>query len=115
MIGFRATDEDDDEPTPEVRDGVASERELSPAEHVELFVGLCERLRGMGAIEVRANEYRAVWPAPAQQLSVVPVVREKPKPERPAEPERLLPTDTPEDIARRERYAEIRKAATGEQ
>lgn len=113
MMGFRATD--DDEPAPEVRDGVASERELSPAERVELFVGLCERLRAMGAIEVRANEYRAVWSAPAapHQLSMIPV-REKPKPERPAEPEKLLPTDTPEDIARRERHAEIRRAVTGE-
>lgn len=61
MIGFRATDSDEDAPG-EVVDGVASTRELSPAEHCDLFVDLCKRLRELGAIEVRAAEYRAVWP-----------------------------------------------------
>ena len=78
------------------------------------FIDLCRSLRELGAVDVHAGDFRATWPPPKQELSMVPVVREKPKPERPAEPERLLPTDTPEDIARRERHAEIRRAVTGE-
>lgn len=59
-VGFRVCD-DGEEATPEVRDGTASERELSPAEHCDLFVKLCERLRALGAVEVRAEKFRAVF------------------------------------------------------
>lgn len=59
MIGF--SDDDEAEAKPDVLDGQASERELSPAEHCDLFVSLCERLRAMGAVEVRAEKFRAVF------------------------------------------------------
>lgn len=117
MMGFRATD-DDDEPVPEVRDGVASERELSPAEHVELFVGLCERLRAMGAVEVRAEQFRAVWPvqaAPVVKLPAEAVLRQaKPKPKEEPLPEKVLDTDTPDDAHRRAEYMRIQRAIGGE-
>lgn len=58
-VGFNVDDED--EKAPDVRDGQASERELSPAEHCDLFVSLCERLRALGAVEVRADRFRAVF------------------------------------------------------
>jgi hypothetical protein len=118
-LGFRATDDDSDDAPSEVRDGVASERELSPAEHCDLFVGLCERLRAMGAVEVRANEYRAVWPTqPASSgLNVVRVPLTKPTEAKPPEPtyeayegERPTP-ETQRARADRER---IRKLVGGE-
>lgn len=116
-MGFRATDEDED--TPEtVVDGVASERDLSPAEHVDLFVGLCERLRAMGAIEVRAEQFRAVWPAqsaPVVKLPADAVLRQaKPKPKEDPMPEKVLDTDTPDDAHRRAEYMRIQRAIGGE-
>jgi len=62
MIGFV---HDEAESPAEVRDGQASERELSPREHCDLFVSLCERLRATGAVEVRSEKFRAVFPEAA--------------------------------------------------
>ena len=119
MIGFRAEDGDEVEAAPEVVDGHASERNLSPSEHCDLFVLLCERLRAMGAVEVRAEQFRASFAAPAAvgKLDAAPVLaklreQRKPKQEEPP-PERVLDTDTPDDVARRQRYIEVQRAIGG--
>jgi hypothetical protein len=116
-MGFRATDEDDDTPG-QVVDGVASTREPSPAELNEAFVDLCSSLRSMGCCEVRAGEFRAVWPvqpaSPVVKLPAEAVLRAaKPKPKEEPLPEKVLDTDTPDDAHRRAEYQRIQRAIGG--
>lgn len=66
-MGFRATDDADD-----VVVGTASRAELTPEQHCALFVDLCTKLRAMGATEVRAEQFRAVF-APAMSMPSVSV------------------------------------------
>lgn len=116
-LGFRATD-DDSEPTPEVRDGVASEREPTLAEDGAAFVDVCKQLRELGCVEVRAGSFRAVWPvqpvSPVVKLPAEAVLRAaKPKPKEDPLPEKVLDTDTPDDAHRRAEYQRIQRAIGG--
>lgn len=45
------------EGTDAVQDGIATETE-KPFAYAEEFVSLCEKLRALGAVEVRAGDYR---------------------------------------------------------
>jgi hypothetical protein len=118
-LGFRATDDDSDDAPSEVRDGVASEREPGLREQSTVFLDLCRELREMGVSEVRAGDFRAVWPTQpsAAGLSVVRVPLTKPTEPKPPEPtyeayegERPTP-ETQRARADRER---IRKLVGGE-
>lgn len=88
MIGYRATDEDEDT-SHEVVDGVASTREPTLAEQGAAFVDVCRQLRELGVVEVRAGDFRAVWPVERAASTGPSLVRvalggeraERPKPE----------------------------------
>lgn len=117
MIGFRASDEDDDTPG-QVVDGVASEREPSLAKQGAAFVAMAKELRELGCVEVRAGDFRAVWPAqaasPVVKLQADAVMRAaKPKPKEEPMPEKVLETDTPDDAHRRAEYIRIQRAIGG--
>jgi len=78
-IGFCASDDDADDAT-QVVDGTATTAELTPQQHCELFVELCTKLRALGATEVRAERYRAVFggAVSAPVVSAGPVVTRVP-------------------------------------
>lgn len=121
MIGFRATDDGDAcMDTPDavvVVDGHSSEREPTLAEQGAVFVAMAKELRELGCVEVRAGDFRAVWPAHAvspvklQAEAVLRAAKQKPK-EEPM-PEKVLDTDTPDDAHRRADYIRIQKAIGG--
>lgn len=116
-LGFRATDDDEDTPE-QVVDGVVSTREPTLAEDCAAFVGMCRDLRELGCNEVRAGSFRAVWPvqpvAPVVKLPAEAVVRAaKPKPKEEPLPEKVLDTDTADDLHRRARYLEVQRAIGG--
>lgn len=115
-MGFRATDEDEDT-LETVVDGVASEREPTLAEQGAAFVDLAKQLRDLGCVEVRAGDFRAVWPAqsaPVVKLPAETVLRQaKPKPKEEPLPEKVLDTDTPDDLHRRAEYMRIQRAMGG--
>ena len=114
MIGFRATDEDEDDAPGQVVDGHSCEHDPSPAELNAAFVSLCKELREMGCVEVRAGDFRAVWPAqPVAPAKLVQAAREKQKPKDEPLPEKVLDTDTPDDAHRRAEYIRIQKAIGG--
>lgn len=84
----------------------------------DAFVNLCAQLREMGACDVSADGYRAVWPvqpvSPVVKIAAEAVARAaKQKPKEEPLPERVLDTDTPDDLHRRAQYMEIQRAIGG--
>lgn len=83
----------------------------------DAFVNLCAQLREMGACDVSADGYRAVWPAQAAPVVKLPaeaVLRQaKQKPKEEPLPEKVLDTDTPDDLHRRAEYMRIQRAMGG--
>lgn len=75
------------------------------------FVSLCKELREMGATEVRAGEFAAVFAtsAPALGVAVTKVQLGPPKPKAPSEPLEIFEGEqlSEADKERRRRYREI--------
>lgn len=111
-MGFRATDDDADaDEAAQVVDGTATTAELTPQQHGELFVDLCTKLRALGATEVRAERYRAVFggAVTAPVASAGPVVTRVPiGAPKPKQPEEKL------ELYEGERLTEEEKAARRE-
>jgi hypothetical protein len=76
-MGFRATDDDEDTPE-QVVDGVVSTREATLDEEGTAFVDICRHLRQLGATEVRAGSFRAVFPVAAGAPEAAPAAAPQP-------------------------------------
>lgn len=116
-LGFRANDDDEDTPE-QVVDGVASEREPTLEEQGAAFVAVAKQLRELGCVEVRAGDWRAVWPVHAHQPP--PVVHRVPVgPKESAPPPRQLERYegeklTAEDRERRQYHEDVKALVRGE-
>lgn len=111
-MGFRATDDDADEAA-QVVDGIATTAELTPQQHCELFVELCTKLRALGATEVRAERYRAVFPTTVSHTNAYPTTLTVPVTRVPIGPKPRQPEEKLE-LYDGERLTEEEKAARRE-